>query len=922
MNELLPGRTYRDSLYHGLINEGVLSEEMHWYDEEPEEVVRFAYERFSDHIITDFLLRKHLDMNNPKVAFTKGGSLAYLWDEGSYVAQGILEAMCIQVPERTGQELFKLASPLLSGSWHIRSIGEAFLQSIIWRAPDAFSDDTRETLNELHHKGAFRISEILDTMLTVTTVPENPFNAEYLDSRLGQESMPNRDAWWSTYLHSAWEYDDGPVHRLVDWASAISGEEELEDDVIDLTVISLAWMLTTSNRFLRDKATKALVSLLTNRIEATRRMIYRFDDVDDPYVRERIYAVAYGVAMRSYDVDKVKRLGLAVFDNIFASGNTPPHILLRDYARGIFERALYLNPTIDINPRLIRPPYNSDWPDIPSEHEIDRLTPHWRDTEGKWGTLEWARNRIRWSVMEDDFSLYVIGTNSSSRSNRWLERQHDEERWQSPDKRLEILVENMTNSERSAWDVFKTTESEISLQFMTDIQSMVSFSLGDGDDDVESIPDERDIQISLARSKVLSAMTSSTRSELEAIWQTQSESFPGFDLTLIQRYIVGRVFELGWTVERFGKFDSISIGHSGRDAHKAERIGKKYQWIAYHEILAYLADNYQYGPWYGNEGQECQGAWQDIYRDIDPSCTLSANRAGAEWSAHNQSWWAKIIYADLDDNTSHSTWLETENDIPRVEDLLQVTHPDDKTNWLVAEGYFSWQQTPPPDVEPYDIQRRELWIMCHAYFIRHEDADKFVRWARGVDFWGRWMPEPPDVGKTDLYQGEYMWSPAFKHLASSYENSEEDRSWNSSRPKCPVSLKTAAFRYHAEEGGFDCSIDEGYGLYLPNTDFIGKHGLRWSGNGADFVNDQGEVVAFNPAVDEDGTNALLLRKDELTEQLKNNGIALCWAVLGEKWIIGGKDWNMRNQHKPRRFSGAYVLTENGLDGFTEWKGTE
>ena len=917
VNNLLPSRTYSNSLYRGLITEGVLTEEMHWYDEEPEEVVRFAYERFSDHIIADFQLRKHLDANNPKAAFTEGGSLEHLWDKPPFASQGILEAMCIQVPERTGLELFALASTLLGDSWHIQSVGEAFLQSIIWRAPDAFSNKTLDTLNELSHKGAFGSGEVVEAMLTVTTVPENPFNAKYLDSRLRQESMPDRDAWWSTYLHRAWENGEGPVHRLVDWALGISGSDEPEDEVVDLAVISLAWMLTTSNRFLRDKATKALVSLLTNRLDATLRMINRFDDVDDPYVSERIYAVAYGVTMRSYDAENVGKIGRVVYENIFASGNPPAHILLRDYAHGVVERALYLNPTIGVNPKLVRPPHNSDWPDIPSTLDIDRLTPHWRSTESRWGTLEWARNRIRWSVMEDDFAFYVIGTNSSSRSTRWLELRMDEERWQSPNKRLETLVEKMTDSERSAWDVFKVTESEISQQFMTDFRSMISFSLCDGDDGIKSIPDERDKQISLARRKVLTTMTASTRSELEAIWELQSKSAPGFDLNVIQRYIVGRVFELGWTVERFGKFDSISIGNSGREAHKAERIGKKYQWIAYHEILAYLADNYQYGSWYGREGQEYQGAWQDIYRDIDPSCTLSAKRGGNDWSGHAQSWWARTSYEVVNETTRHPTWLGTEDNIPTIADLLQVTRLGDKTNWFVAEGYFSWQQASPPDIEPYDIQRRELWIMCHGYFIHQEDADKFTRWARGVDFWGRWMPEPPDIGKTNLYQGEYIWSPAFKYLTESFE----DESWSKSNPEYPVPIKTAAFRYHAEELGFDCSIDEGYNLYIPNAYFVEEHGLRWSGNRTDFVNSRGEVVAFDPTVDQDGPNVLLLRKDELMEQLKNDGMTLCWAVLGEKLIIGGKDWDMPNEHKPRRFSGAYVLTENEIDGFIDWKNT-
>ena len=67
-----------------------------------------------------------------------------------------------------------------------------------------------------------------------------------------------------------------------------------------------------------------------------------------------------------------------------------------------------------------------------------------------------------------------------------------------------------------------------------------------------------------------------------------------FDLSLAQRWILHRVFELGWTVERFGHFDRYIDYRDGRAAHKPERIGKKYQWLAYHEFLARVADNFEF----------------------------------------------------------------------------------------------------------------------------------------------------------------------------------------------------------------------------------------------------------------------------------------------------------------------------------------
>ena len=56
-----------------------------------------------------------------------------------------------------------------------------------------------------------------------------------------------------------------------------------------------------------------------------------------------------------------------------------------------------------------------------------------------------------------------------------------------------------------------------------------------------------------------------------------------------------RIMNMGWTVERFGKFDRNvnAYRNSGRGANKPERIGKKYQWIAFHELLARLSGQFQ-----------------------------------------------------------------------------------------------------------------------------------------------------------------------------------------------------------------------------------------------------------------------------------------------------------------------------------------
>jgi hypothetical protein len=441
VNGLLPGRNYEKSLYRCLVAEGILIEQasLH-HSKNSGEIVSISYERFADHLMAKILLDKHLDARDPAAAFAPGNSLAFIRDQ--YISPGLLEAFCIQVPERISQELFDVASMDLN-SW---GLGYAFRQSIIWRNYKAFSASTSEAFDKFC-KDDDDVCDILNILLTVATLPKHPFNALFLDQRLRKYTMPDRDAWWSIALHYAWN-SDGAVDRLVDWASALRSDMSINGETIDLCAITLSWMFTTSNRCLRDRATKALVNLLTGRLIAVIRLVERFADVDDLYVAERIYAVAYGTAMRCHDPVVVGSLAKCVYDHVFAVDNAPQHILLRDYARGVVERAIYLGSILDMVVDKIRPPYKSQWPTIPTEEDIKPVSSIGKDE------FECARSRIYYSMMNKDFTHYVIRINSAD----WLSLKLDEPSWNSLSERKEQLITELSNEEQKKWNLFLEAE--------------------------------------------------------------------------------------------------------------------------------------------------------------------------------------------------------------------------------------------------------------------------------------------------------------------------------------------------------------------------------------------------------------------------------------------------------------------------------
>ena len=823
VDALRPMPDFSKSLYRGLVSEGILLEDEapDYLDAGDESLVRFGYERFGDHIAARTLLDRHLDTSNPAGAFLGNGPLAFLGDEATYVSAGLLQALCIELPERVGKELVDLAP----GARDRRGMGEAFRQSVLWRAPDALSADTRRALGELC-TSEFDLQDTWELLLTTSTIPGHPFNARFLDEVLRRKTMPERDACWSVWLHQA-RGGEGAVDRLIDWASAIDDPAAIEEETLELCGIALSWMFTTPNRTLRDRATKALANIFSGNLSVAGKLVEHFANVDDPYLTERVYGAAYGAAMRSYDPTELGSLAGRVYRLTFEPGDPPPHILLRDYARGIVERALCVGAKVEFDAARARPPYRSRWPEIPTEAEIALLLADWSKGSHQSGDIEWSRNRIASSVMDGDFARYVIGTNSMA----------------------------------TVWRAQRLGEAPAS-------QTPASTGL---------LPEK-------------------------------------FDLRLIQRYVLKRVFDLGWTVERFGEFDRFHAGDGLHGLARGDRMGKKYQWIAYHEALAYISDHFQYRPAFGmpEEDQEFEGAWQLDVRDFDPSCNVRSAVEAAERAEDTDAWWKPKAGEIWARPSKPDEWVKGNAEFPSFDGLALVVHPKDGGRWRCGQAHYTWKQPLEPDEDPTEVERRDVWLQCTGYLVRADEAPSLLEWAGGQDFWKRGMRQPPTV--SEVFLGEHAWSPASRYFERPYF---DDGGWATVADELPVKVLPIARRYLREAGCLDCSIEETVDLYLPNTYLVDGMGLRWQGNGAAFRNAQGKVLAEDPSASTPGPSALLFRADDLDQFLAREHLTLFWEVRGERRVLPPQSDFIacsRTFHRVE-LSGAFALLDGQPKGF-------
>ncbi|MGB5811223.1 MAG: ATP-binding protein, partial [Polyangiales bacterium] len=345
------GRAEQD-LFTQLEHEGVLAVEPIQEGDSVVEMVRFTFERLSDHRIAQRLLDIHVADDNPAIAFGEGGPLApYVVDEHAYRFAGIAEAFAVQLPERYGVELFDVVERE-DDFW---SLDHAFQQSLLWRRQDVFTERTLELIEKWAETTGR--DALIETLLSVATEPDNRFNADYLDCWLKPLSMPERDQRWSMRVTSSVEEDGEAVNTLIEWVLA-NGLDQIEENRARLAAVTLAWLTSLSHRWVRDMATKALACLLVNRRKLAASLIEQFSGVDDAYVLDRVLTAAYGAATRSWRNEGLAELARAAFAAVFGRDPMPTHALVRDHARGIVELAAYRGVLPDdLQIDLARPPY-------------------------------------------------------------------------------------------------------------------------------------------------------------------------------------------------------------------------------------------------------------------------------------------------------------------------------------------------------------------------------------------------------------------------------------------------------------------------------------------------------------------------------------------------------------------------------------
>lgn len=818
------------------------------------DVVRFSFQRFQDHLIAHALLR---NATTPAGLFDAGAPLSFVL-EGKGVHwewRGVFYALYVHVADRFGVELVDYLPGGADEWWDGWEVEDAFVESVRWRSTGAFTDRTRVLLNAVRRN----IEDIIRLLIELAVVADHPWNGAFIHRILLARPLAKRDAFWTLAINHAFDDISHPTVRLIDWASN-SGTSAVDDRVLGLAGTMLAWFCTSTSRELRDRATKALTSIFIERPAIADRVFANFEKCDDLYVIERLAAALYGAALRSVGVGPLRSYGHVAWLRIFEEGNPPLSMLARDYGRGVIELAAAagaLEASVDLS--RCRPPYGSTAPKFNvSADQVDAKA-------ARLGAESITRSCYKGL---GDFGRYTV----ESRVKRFSTARLTGRR---PETAEESAVRFKKDFERRpdilfAIELIKQAFSERTVTFDRNTFSTVSSK-------------EDDQRIANAEKALFEMLTPAQKKRYEKEvgpwtqglgqggWSVPGKIGKGksIDASKAKVWVANRAMSFGWAKKLFPT--DRSYGEDRVRGSRTERMGKKYQRIAFGELLARLADNYWLAPEYDSPASSYDSPIDvEFVRDIDPSILpidlvtpppASVPRVGP-------------LRSDDVPSSKRDTWVR---EAGLAEKALSLAAGSDlgSEDWLALYRYASCDIELEDDDKTFD----NSWQQTEFYFaslllLPEADKDRFLRdTKKHSDDFHEWLP------------GGNVDGPFLRELGR--RDTWLPDPWSVLRPSSLSRRKYRAIRSSVSfqwESHLDGSLPEGVQCNLPAPWIVSELGLRFAPGHLGLLCDKdGLPVVF--VGNEAHSSFAFIRREFLSRLAASHRLTPLLTVIGERMAI-------------------------------------
>jgi hypothetical protein len=839
------------------------------------DVVRFSFQRFQDHLIASALLDGSSD---PTDLFQVRGKLEFMLDEYGigWLWRGVFYASYVIIADIFAVEAIDLLPGGFQKWWDRWNIQDAFVESVRWRTTSAFSDRTRELLNRLNWNHGDTISLLIE----LAVIEGHPWNSEFLHANLVRRKLAPRDAFWTQSLNDA-DYDQGhPIWRLIDWCLG-DGPRRASDDVLALAAKVLAWAGSSTSWTIRDRAAKGLTCILLARPVLAEGLFAGFDDCDDPYVVERLYAVLYGASLRLRDPSNLALFSKVAWDHCFAEDKPPVHFLTRDYARGVIELAAtegQLPAEVDLE--LCRPPYKSKPPVFNfSEARVTARS----DRIGAGSIIGSCYRGIA------DFGRYTLESPVQTFAAAPLSGPRPETSEELFDRFRSEVIQG--NADRTS-----------ALETLQAAYAARKFVFDEGPFRLRfSAEDTKRIDVAFQHLLGMLSPEEQKRFEREALPRVQNENDHGWlipgrgkdaviNAQQAKLWVASRAMSLGWTDKLF----PYDRGRGDRDmqAGRIERIGKKYQRIGLMELLARLADNYWLKPDWGTAARAYDNPTDvSFMRDLEVSVfPRDEAEALVDMPAI-----PPIRCPDLAGD-ARAVWV---NDPNLAADRLRLALGSDlgSDDWIALYRYAGHH------IQGEGSSWSMFWKENDFYFIslllmEQTERDRFLaETGEHQDDVHDWLP-------SDITDGPYIGE-----LGRRSTWTVDPWGTIDSRSMNPRSYRVIKSAVHFHwESHLDSSLTNGFSRQLP---------IPWLLHTLDLKPDPERVGVFLDASGRstiwtrgaDNGSHLFMRRHALAELEQKTGLAAVWTIIGERQAYS-RVGNNRDANGPRiRYNGTMIFKQ-------------
>lgn len=365
----------REHILHDSIFEGV-------------ETLYFAFDQMNDYYCAKAIVQKKQTKDavcgylSDKILRIQDGELGNSWNVDLFVNT------CALYAEKYGEECIDIIGVLKKDDdkWRVFS---RYIDSFQWRDIRYISADNFKNLLK---KYPCRPEDLWTMLIGNSVKVSHPFNADFLHHFLLGYQLNKRDYLWTIYINKLTRDEDGRIIQLIQMYDKGEKLETTNEKQIELLLTLFGWILSSSNRWLRDYTSKAMIEILKEHFHLCQIILEKFKNVNDPYIIQRLYGIVFGACCKRMAGKEFQTLAEYVYYTVFDQEKVYPDILLRDYARLIIERFLYEKPEYIgiIDETKIRPPYYSDpIPKIEDQHYLENeyngamfwlihiLTEHW-----------------------------------------------------------------------------------------------------------------------------------------------------------------------------------------------------------------------------------------------------------------------------------------------------------------------------------------------------------------------------------------------------------------------------------------------------------------------------------------------------------------------------------------------------------------